>query len=126
MLRKVTLAMLVLALVSQVAAAGAVKCALTATDPQSPANGTLHAANAKPSDTICRYRLSVAGLMVNPQFPYTLRVYKPGGYEWSLPFWTDEKGSFTQTGCAPDQVLSATNVEITYGSGNVVMSGKLQ
>ncbi len=86
--------------------------------------------NAKPGDSICRFRLSVTGLTASsPNCPlpyYALWVYGPNGYNWSQGSWTDANGSFTLTGSTTDQILSATRVEIRDGSNNVVLTGQLQ
>ena len=83
MLRKVAIALLLvfLVMVSQVAAAGPVKFALTPADGTASA-GTLRFVNGKPTDTMCSFHLSLSGL--TPNSTYELRVYEPGGYKWSL------------------------------------------
>ncbi len=125
MLRKLALALLVLMVASQIAAAGPVRFALTPTDAKSSASGTLRINNGKPSDTICSVHLSVTGLASDAA--YYLNVYGPDGYQWSLGVFTDGNGSCRVIGTATNQILSATRAEIAEAmTGCVEMAGKPQ
>jgi len=121
MFRKVTLALLVLLVVSQVSAAGPVRFALTPTVSGSSADGTLRIADGKPTDAVYRFHLSLTGLDPNPA--YCLWVYGPDGWLWYLWFVTDENGSCRTSGTTKDPVLSATYVEIVDWTGFVVAYG---
>ena len=112
MFRKVTLALLVLLVVSQVSAAGPVRFALTPAVPGGSADGTLRIADGKPSDAVYRFSLSVTGLDAGT-FGYYLVVYGPKGYLWDIGLPTmDEKGSCRTSGTTDALILSATYVEI--------------
>ena len=127
MLHKVALALLLLFLVvvSQVAAAGPVKFALTPTDGTTSAHGTLRFVNGKPSDAECSFHLSFTGS--KPDTGYYLQVYAPDGYQLSLGVFTDAKGSCTASGSTSSRILSATKAEIVEGmTAAVVMTGKSQ
>ncbi len=111
MLRNLASALLVLAVVSQVEAAGPVKLVLAPVDSKSSADGSLRFTNGKPTDEICHFHLSIAGL--TPDASYNLNVSGNDG-TWSLyGICADENGSLTIRGTAPNRMLSATKVELT-------------
>jgi hypothetical protein len=121
MLHKTALALLLSVVVSQYAVAGALRFTLAPVDSASSAradsassaHGTFHIVNGKPTDTVCRFRLSIAGL--DPGAPYSLQVHVPGGTPWILGVWTDQDGSCTTMGTTDSQIMSATEVELVDG-----------
>ena len=124
MLRKIALALLLSTLISHVAVAGALRSTLTSIDPTSSAHGTFQAANGKPSDALCRIRVSVKGLKPIVA-PYYIQAHLPDGTLWSLGFFTAADGSGTASGTTISQVMSATQVELVDGmTGQEVMQGK--